>query len=1091
MWACAVSSLHGTPVEFNIPSQDASAALLAFSQQAKVEVLFSSEALLGVKANEVRGAFETQEALSRLLSGTHFTARRDWRGHFAIKEIALGSVAGRLLAPDGQAARHVHVFVPKLRLIAQTDDRGEFAFHDLPAGQYEMIASEKGYLPLRMPEIRVEGRRNLELDTQTIQLENSAQMLDPFVVEDRAARQQLFDRGATALPPRTAVGNLDLPRSEDDALPYTIYDRNQILRSGVVNLNEYLQRELLDGNAGALPPEQNGSTATYVSSSSNLSLRGFRTDETVILVNGRRLPQILTVGSNPIPPDVNFIPLSLVERIEVLPMSASALYSGSPVGGVINIVLRPGADANSTEITTTYTNGLGRNDAPESATSLVHSESFLGGALRIRFSANFTKAEPPSEAQLGYHQAYDNNNLPLDQPVYRATPNIRTPKAVPLFGPGTSSVTSVAPGADGAGGLAAFEDREGVRNFDLLDTTGGYSSSLDTINYGYGREETRSAYYGSVVYDAFPWLELGIDGTYSHMRIDRGLDVFRGDLTLAADSPYNPFHQLVDISLNEPAPAADQNYSEAHLDFGYAVVGALVKFPDAWRGSVDAQFGKNVTRYRGFAGIDMKRWQNLVDAGLYNPLRDSRITPAPQTFYDQVVEYQGFKNQFVQLGDFTTLDVAIRATNSVLNLPMGVSTLNIGADYRRDHLASTNATAHYADGSQAGNQNVWLGRTLQQYSAFTEFQAPLLARSWLPSWLRAIETDSAVRFNASDSKETNVSPTFGFKVNFINGLSLRASVMTTNRYPTPVMSFQVDPNPALNLGEALEELIVDPLRFDSTGKNAQYSVATRAYVDPHLRSEASITQTGGLIYEKGHSDRIRVGIDYVDTDKVNELVVLDAKTVVSLESAFPGRVIRAPRESNDTQEAGIVTVVYTGLTNIASRHSGNWNISFDYAHDNLMGGTIEVYQQSILFTKYNRQLTLANSTPVDELRNPDDPSLDLLRYRANFGVAWYKRAYGFGLDGHYYSSRTLTSLEAQLQGSDEVKAYWQFDAYVQADLTHWLWRDSRFGLTAQVRINNLFDNPFPRYDAESSGSGVQPYGDWRGRVYSASCTLSF
>ncbi|HEY9153694.1 MAG TPA: TonB-dependent receptor, partial [Opitutaceae bacterium] len=622
----AISLLRAEPQAFDIPAEPGARALLTFSQQARVEVLFSSEAMQGVTTKSINGRYEPSDALDLMLRGTHFIGKSDRRGNFVIKEVAIGSVRGRLVTPDGRAAQKVHVYIPSAHVMTVTDDDGEFRFDDLPAGQYELIASETGYSPLRMPDVRVEGQRHLKLDTQTIRLETDAQALDPFVIEEKASHQGLFDRGETALPPRTAVGNLDLPRSENDALPYTIYDRRQIMRSGVVTLNEYMQRELLDGNAGSLPPEQNGSSPTYVSSSSNLALRGFKTEETVILVNGRRLPQILTVGSDPIPPDVNFIPLSLVERIEVLPASASALYSGNPVGGVINIVLRPGADARATEITTTYTNGV-KNDAPESSASVVHSESFLGGALRIRFSANFTKAAPPSEAQLGYHQAYDSENLALNQAIYRATPNIRSSDMSPLFGPGTSSVTSVTPGATGAAGLAAFSNREGVRDFDFYRTPGGYSSSLDSVNYGYGREQSRSAYYGSIVYDVFPWLQLGFDGTYSHMQINRGFDVFRADLTLTANSPYNPFHKDVDISLNETAPALGENYSEAHLDFGYAVIGALIKFPAEWRGSIDAQFGKDITRYRGVSDVDVKRWQNLVDKGLYNPLRDTQASP--------------------------------------------------------------------------------------------------------------------------------------------------------------------------------------------------------------------------------------------------------------------------------------------------------------------------------------------------------------------------------------------------------------------------------------------------------------------------------
>jgi iron complex outermembrane receptor protein len=66
-----------------------------------------------------------------------------------------------------------------------------------------------------------------------------------------------------------------------------------------------------------------------------------------------------------------------------LPVSASAIYSGSPVGGVINIVLRP--DVNTTELTTTYTNAIGRFDAPQLTTiSLLNGETLLGGKLHVQ-----------------------------------------------------------------------------------------------------------------------------------------------------------------------------------------------------------------------------------------------------------------------------------------------------------------------------------------------------------------------------------------------------------------------------------------------------------------------------------------------------------------------------------------------------------------------------------------------------------------------------------------------------------------------------------------------------------------------------------
>ena len=80
----------------------------------------------------------------------------------------------------------------------------------------------------------------------------------------------------------------------------------------------------------------------------------------------------------------------------------------------------------------------------------------------------------------------------------------------------------------------------------------------------------------------------------------------------------------------------------------------------------------------------------------------------------------------------------------------------------------------------------------------------------------------------------------------------------------------------------------------------------------------------------------------------------------------------------------------------------------------------------------------------------------------------------------------------QLQGDDRVASYLRFDTYVQSDLGRWLpWKESRFGLRGQLRVNNVLGAGFPRYVNGGSGAGVQPYGDWRGRTYSLSLTATF
>jgi outer membrane receptor protein involved in Fe transport len=83
-------------------------------------------------------------------------------------------------------------------------------------------------------------------------------------------------------------------------------------------------------------------------------------------------------------------------------------------------------------------------------------------------------------------------------------------------------------------------------------------------------------------------------------------------------------------------------------------------------------------------------------------------------------------------------------------------------------------------------------------------------------------------------------------------------------------------------------------------------------------------------------------------------------------------------------------------------------------------------------------------------------------------------------------------VEQKSQGRGDIRPYWAFDAYLSSELGRWLpWMSPKYGLRGQVRVNNVFGTAFPQYANESSGAGVQPYGDWRGRTFSLSLTATF
>lgn len=75
----------------------------------------------------------------------------------------------------------------------------------------------------------------------------------------------------------------------------------------------------------------------------SISLRGLGATRTLVLLNGKRLPPSGTRGQVGAV-DLNTIPSSMVDRVEILRDGASAIYGSDAIGGVINLITRQNID---------------------------------------------------------------------------------------------------------------------------------------------------------------------------------------------------------------------------------------------------------------------------------------------------------------------------------------------------------------------------------------------------------------------------------------------------------------------------------------------------------------------------------------------------------------------------------------------------------------------------------------------------------------------------------------------------------------------------------------------------------------------------
>ena len=124
--------------------------------------------------------------------------------------------------------------------------------------------------------------------------------------------------------------------------PVDIISPEQLQQTGAVTLNQALSRLHPSFN---FPQGQNAVKGQGVRAA---SLRGVGPAYTLVLVNGkRRNVSAQLTGTDPWPAaqvvDLNVIPFSSVERIEVLRDGAAAQYGSDAIAGVINVVLKKDA----------------------------------------------------------------------------------------------------------------------------------------------------------------------------------------------------------------------------------------------------------------------------------------------------------------------------------------------------------------------------------------------------------------------------------------------------------------------------------------------------------------------------------------------------------------------------------------------------------------------------------------------------------------------------------------------------------------------------------------------------------------------------
>ncbi|MFC4314941.1 TonB-dependent receptor domain-containing protein [Steroidobacter flavus] len=622
-------------------------------------------------------------------------------------------------------------------------------------------------------------------------------------------------------------------RGGESPAPVRIYGRQQIDRFGVSSLPglaTYFTQQ----------PFSFGEWAQR-SAAQHFQMRGLGVDTTLVLINGRRVPPSATsVSLNAF--DLNTIPITAVERIEVMSDSASALYGSDAIGGVVNIILK---QATAPEIYVEYGGAAGGADERRVAGSI--------GTSREQFRSSLTVDYFDRTMLIGAERDLwrDQDFRRFGGNDYRLTTapraNIYSTTGLPL--PGLSTLQASVP--VGSTGI-------GLQVTDFLGTAGDVSR--------YSAEQVLSIVPDVRRLSAVGSVELSLNDSavlFGEMLATRNDIVAQGFVSpiagqiVPAENPYNPFGQpvRVNFSLAGTEPASIQTDSQT-TRFVLGARGGL----NSWDWEVALSNSDEKVDLARVNEVDLGRVQAALQSTdpmtALNPFADG---PAGSDALLSSLMREPQKSAFFS----RQLQFSTFLRGSLFRLPGGLSEVVVGGELRREEVRTVDTST--------------MDQERDITSEFAEVRLPVL---------KQLSFKLALRADFYERAKDSVNPQYGLVWHPRQGWLVRAAYGTSFRPPS-----------LLELSSQRSEFqlpVVDPRRGGTVS-----NVAVTSGGNPDLENVSAHSFTGGVVYQPGEGPGLHGGAHYWRVVMDSRIVVPRTSDVGKLEG-LEGRVTRYDPSVSDT-----------------------------------------------------------------------------------------------------------------------------------------------------------------------------------------------
>jgi len=817
--------------------------------------------------------------------------------------------------------------------------------------------------------------------------------------------------GATTLDRLEVTGSRIRGADMETRQPILTLSRENLEKQGFTSVADVLQNMTSAGSPAI-------SRSEALASGENvggyyIDIRNLGANRTLVLMNGKRLGA--TSGGYQ---DLSQIPMSAIERIEVLKDGASSIYGSDAIAGVVNVITRKrfdGAEASA------YVGQYSQGDGELDQYSFTLGANGERGSLTL--SAEYSKQDPVMAGNRWFSRdgGKGPNSTPADWSAIT--------KLGSWFGPCGPG------GADAWCTLNQGGNPSNVADYHPI-TQGEFTNSNPQMSLLTGIE--RKSVYVNGTYDFTDRVNFNVDLLYNERNTDQQIAGYpyqsqAFETPLSADSAFNPIGEDVEFRRRLwEVPRTTQSQLKT-LRFAPSISGFFEFADKSFDWSVGALFNRNEltkTNHGDMSLIAARQalGPSFIDAdgvarcgtaaspisGCYawNPLLPAGVA-GPGSLADKDLQNFLFPT-YTSQGVTKTTAFNADLSGTIVTLPAGDLGFAVGVEHREEEGRFV-PDAFMQSGEYTGLAQSTTNGKYELDEVYLELNIPILADV---AFAKELTLNVAGRYSDYSNFGDTVNGKFGITWRPVDELLVRGTYAegfrapsVDNLYGGTGASFEKYTDPCsvgvpgsvagnaacagagvpadyVQLGQGLEPCTTWPCQTPDqfiSGSN------------PNLLPETSKSKTVGLVWSPRWVQGLDISLDWFNY-QINDMIISDSVDRILRDCYVLGDSTRCAGIVRASD--GHISQLFYGLANLGQMETEGYDLGVKYRLPELAIGQFSIDWQTTYTAKYDEEGENAQGEKIT-IGNVGAPGI--FRVRSNLGVNWELGNWGVNYTARYYS----------------------------------------------------------------------------------------